>query len=85
MGSNPTSSATKLKATLELQRLRFRLKRAIARLFYPVLSQRCRKPLFLRQELHCLSNDAPSSAAAATGTMKAFGGSITVFSCVFAM
>jgi len=45
VGSNPTSSATKLKATLKLQRLRFRSKRAIARLFYPVLSQRCPEPL----------------------------------------
>ncbi len=35
MGSNPTSSANKLKTTLKLRRFCFRSKRANARLFYP--------------------------------------------------
>ena len=35
MGSNPTSSASKLKATLKLRRFLFRSKMANACLFYP--------------------------------------------------
>ncbi len=34
-GSNPSSSATKLKTTLKLRRIFSRSKRAITRLFYP--------------------------------------------------